>query len=52
MKAYNCYFVDGKEKELLEKTVINPETKSLNPNIVGQTPYKIAQMAGFEVPKV
>ena len=42
---------DGKEKELLEKTVINPETKSLNPNIVGQTPYKIAQMAGFEVPK-
>ena len=39
------------QKELLEKTVINPETKSLNPNIVGQTPYKIAQMAGFEVPK-
>lgn len=51
MKAYNCYFVNGKEKELLEKTVINPETKSLNPNIVGQSPYKIAQMAGFEVPK-
>ena len=48
MKAYNCYFVDGKEKELLEKTVINPETKSLNPNIVGQTPYKIAQMAGIK----
>ena len=37
MKDYNCYFVDGKEKELLEKTVINPETKSLNPNIVGQS---------------
>ena len=51
MKAYNCYFVTGEEKELLEKTVINPETKSLNPDIVGQTPYKIAQMAGFEVPK-
>ena len=51
MKSYNCYFVEGKEKELLEKTVINPETKSLNPNIVGQSPYKIAQMAGFEVPK-
>ena len=51
MKAYNCYFVTGKEKDLLEKTVINPETKSLNPNIVGQTPYKIAQMAGFNVPQ-
>lgn len=51
MKSYNCYFVNAKEKELLEKTVINPETKSLNPNIVGQSPYTIAKMAGFEVPK-
>ncbi|MDB8789472.1 bifunctional acetaldehyde-CoA/alcohol dehydrogenase [Romboutsia sp. 1001216sp1] len=51
MKGYNCYFVNKKERELLEKTVINPETKTLNPNIVGQSPYKIAQMAGFEVPK-
>ena len=51
MKGYNCYFVNAKEKALLEKTVINPETNSLNPNIVGQSPYKIAQMAGFEVPK-
>ncbi|MGL6105605.1 bifunctional acetaldehyde-CoA/alcohol dehydrogenase [Romboutsia sp.] len=51
MKGYNCYFVNAKEKELLEKTVINPETKSLNPNIVGKSPYTIAQMAGFEVPK-
>jgi len=51
MKAYNCYFVNAKEKELLEKTVINPENKSVNPDIVGQTPYKIAQMAGFNVPK-
>lgn len=51
MKGYNCYFVNKKERGLLEKTVINPETKTLNPNIVGQSPYKIAQMAGFEVPK-
>ena len=51
MKAYNCYFVNAKEKELLEKTVINPENKSVNPDIVGQTPYKIAQMAGFNIPK-
>lgn len=51
MKGYNCYFVNAKEKTLLEKTVINPETNSLNPNIVGQSPYRIAQMAGFEVPK-
>ncbi len=51
MKAYNCYFVNAQEKELLEKTVINLENNSVNPNVVGQSPYKIAQMAGFEVPK-
>ena len=51
MKSYNCYFVNKKEKELLEKTVINPETKVLNPNIVGQSPYTIAKMAGFDIPK-
>ena len=51
LKHYKCHFVYGKEKELLEKTVINPETKTLNPNIVGQSPYRIAQMAGFEIPK-
>ena len=32
MKAYNCYFVNAKEKELLEKTVINSENKSVNPD--------------------
>ena len=51
LKHYKCHFVYGKEKELLEKTVINPETKTLNPNIVGQSPYRIAQMAGFEIPQ-
>ena len=51
MKDYICYFVNSHEKELLEKTVINLEHNSVNPNVVGQSPYKIAQMAGFEVPK-
>ncbi|MEG0843183.1 MAG: bifunctional acetaldehyde-CoA/alcohol dehydrogenase [Romboutsia sp.] len=51
MKGYNCYFVNEIEKELLEKTVINLETKSLNPNIVGKSPYIIAQMAGFKIPE-
>lgn len=51
MKKYKCYFVNDSEKELLEKTVINLETKSLNPKIVGQSAYEIANMAGFEVPK-
>ncbi|RDY25429.1 bifunctional acetaldehyde-CoA/alcohol dehydrogenase [Romboutsia weinsteinii] len=48
MKYYDCYFVDKKEKELLQNLVINPETKTLNPNIVGQSAYQIAQMAGLK----
>lgn len=51
MKKNKCYFVNNEEKELLEKTVINKETKSLNAKIVGQSAYTIAQMSGFEIPK-
>ena len=51
MKKNKCYFVNNEEKELLEKTVINEETKSLNAKIVGQNAYMIAQMSGFEIPK-
>lgn len=51
MKNNKCYFVNNEEKELLEKTVINEETKSLNAKIVGQSAYTIAQMSGFEIPK-
>ena len=51
MKYYGCYFVNKEEKEKLQGLVINNETCSLNPNIVGQSPYTIGQMAGINVPK-
>ena len=51
MKKNNCYFVSHNEKELLEKTVIDEKTKNLNPNIVGQSAYDIASLAGFKVDK-
>ena len=51
MKSNQCYFVNNHEKDLLEKTVINKDTKSLNSKIVGQSAYTIAQMSGFEVDK-
>lgn len=51
MKKNNCYFVNEKEKELLEKTVINEETKSLNPKIVGQCAHDIAKLSKFDVNK-
>ena len=51
MKYYGCYFVNKKKKKKLQGLVINNETCSLNPNIVGQSPYTIGQMAGINVPK-
>lgn len=50
MKAYNCYFVNKEEKKLLEGLVINKETCTINANIVGQSAYKIAEMAGIKNP--
>lgn len=47
MKYYNCYFVNKEEKELLEKAMIT--SRGINPAIVGQSAFKIAQVAGFEV---
>ena len=51
MKYYGCYFVNKEEKEKLESLVINKESCSINPSIVGQSPYIIGQMAGIDVPK-
>ncbi|QYE97776.1 bifunctional acetaldehyde-CoA/alcohol dehydrogenase [Paraclostridium sordellii] len=48
MKAYNCYFVNKEEKKLLEGLVINKETCTINANIVGQSAYEIAEMAGIK----
>ena len=51
MKKQKCYFVNSEEKELLQNTLINSQTKSLNPDIVGQSAYTIAKMSGFDVEK-
>ncbi|MDO4701495.1 MAG: bifunctional acetaldehyde-CoA/alcohol dehydrogenase [Erysipelotrichaceae bacterium] len=53
---YNVYFVNKKEKALLEKFIFGVEAYSkdvknakLNPAVVGQSAYWIAQQAGFTV---
>lgn len=51
MKKHNCYFVNGEEKKMLEALVVEEKTCSINPQIVGQSAYTIAKMAGFEVPE-
>lgn len=50
MIANNCYFLNEEEKLKLEKIAIKEDTLSLNPAVVGLPAYKIAGMAGIEVP--
>ena len=49
MKKAGCYFATKEEIKLLEPVVINKETGSVNPAIVGQPPVKIAAMAGITI---
>ncbi len=44
----SCYFVKGKEKEKLAKTIIIDG--HLNSKIAGQSAFKIAELAGIKVP--
>lgn len=46
-----CYFATPEEVKKLEPVVMNLEKGSVNPAIVGQSPYKIAAMAGITIPK-
>ena len=48
-KNKNCYFLDKTEKEKIEKLILKNER--INPEIVGKSAFKIAQMAGIEVDK-
>ncbi|MDE6504969.1 MAG: bifunctional acetaldehyde-CoA/alcohol dehydrogenase [Clostridia bacterium] len=44
-----CYFLEGEELDKVRKTIII--NGSLNARIVGQSAYKIAKLAGVEVPE-
>ncbi len=44
-----CYFVKNAERDKLAKTII--KNGVLNAEIVGQSAYKIAELAGFKVPE-
>ncbi len=51
MKENKCYFLNAEETKKLEKTAIDEVKCAMNPAVVGQPAYKIAKMAGFEVPE-
>lgn len=49
LKKNKAYVADAKQAEALGKLLVTP-AGTINPSCVGQSPQKIAQMAGFEVP--
>ncbi|VEG72326.1 bifunctional acetaldehyde-CoA/alcohol dehydrogenase [[Pasteurella] aerogenes] len=57
MKSYGVYFVNKKEKAMLEEFIFGAKANSancggakLNPNVVGKPAVWIAEQAGFSVP--
>ncbi|PJG83881.1 bifunctional acetaldehyde-CoA/alcohol dehydrogenase [Caviibacterium pharyngocola] len=58
MKSYGVYFVNKKEKAMLEEFIFGAKANSancagakLNPNVVGKPAAWIAEQAGFSVPE-
>lgn len=52
MKEAGCYFANKEEKEKLKNSMFNKEKGyTLNSTIPGQSPYKIAKQAGFDIPE-
>jgi acetaldehyde dehydrogenase (acetylating) len=49
LKARKAFLCDSRQTEVLAKLLFTPHF-TVNPECVGQSPTKIAKMAGFEVP--
>jgi acetaldehyde dehydrogenase (acetylating) len=45
-----AHFCSPEQKRALERVMIPPTGKGINPDVVGQQPRRIADMAGFEIP--
>ena len=54
MRKAGCYFVSPEQKEKLKEVMfeyVDGRGDKLKSHIPGKSPYEIAQMAGFEIPK-
>ncbi|MFP5356373.1 MAG: aldehyde dehydrogenase family protein, partial [Gemmatimonadota bacterium] len=47
--AERAHFCSADEKRRLERYMIPPSGKGINPDVVGQSPIEVARRAGFEV---
>ncbi|MBI3282408.1 MAG: hypothetical protein HYZ57_21530, partial [Acidobacteria bacterium] len=51
LKKHRAFLCDDRQKQALARILLLPPNWTVNPNCVGQSPRKIAQMAGFDVPE-
>jgi acetaldehyde dehydrogenase / alcohol dehydrogenase len=51
LRSMGAYFLSREETEKIQDIVIDPQKKSMSPKVVGQKPYKIAKMAGIDIPQ-
>ena len=51
MKENGCYFLNEEEIKKVSDFVINSEKGAVNPDVVGKSPYWIAQQSGVTVPE-
>ena len=51
LKDEGAHFLSKEEIEKLSPIILDPQRGTVNPKIVGQPAYKIAEIAGFSVPK-
>ncbi|WP_195282599.1 bifunctional acetaldehyde-CoA/alcohol dehydrogenase [Harryflintia acetispora] len=51
MTYYGCYFLKGDEVKKVSDYVINAQKQSVNPVVVGQPAWWIAEQAGVKVPE-
>lgn len=52
MKENGCYFLNSEETQKLAKIAINENKCAMNPDVVGQSAFKIAELAGLAVPEL
>ncbi|VDG21078.1 hypothetical protein [Lactobacillus paraplantarum] [Lactiplantibacillus mudanjiangensis] len=50
LSANGVYFTKPEQVSALEKTVMNLKKQAVDPKVAGQTPWQIAQWAGFDIP--
>ena len=48
-RAERAHFCSAEEKKALERVMIPPSGKGINPEVVGKQPQTIAKLAGFQV---